>query len=141
MWLGVLESGTYVMGGFATAHVSKWQRGLTCAPSNNPFHASTPPQTWRPPPAQHLLNLLAASDPDVVDAALAALGAYVRRTHHQSVRLPGSSEAAPRLLAMVKGWAGREEVRQGAGAAFGADGHQAVCCWARLSAARHVPSG
>jgi hypothetical protein len=59
---------------------------------------------------QHLASLLAAPDHDVVEAALQTLAAYFKKTHHSSSRLNAHPELNARLVAMCKGWGGKEEV-------------------------------
>lgn len=54
--------------------------------------------------------LLAAPDQNVVSAALSALVAFVRKTHVTSIRWQGFPELNAKLLALAKGWGGREQV-------------------------------
>ena len=54
--------------------------------------------------------LLAAPDQAVVSAALSALVAFVRKTHVTSIRWQGFPELNAKLLALAKGWGGREQV-------------------------------
>ena len=56
--------------------------------------------------------LLAAPDQNVVLAALSALVAFVRKTHVTSIRWQGFPELNAKLLALAKGWGGREQVGQ-----------------------------
>lgn len=61
---------------------------------------------------QHLVTLLSAPDAEVVAAALQALTAFLRKSHHQGpTRWPGSHVMRTRLAAMCRGWGGKEEVR------------------------------
>lgn len=59
---------------------------------------------------QHLASLLGAPDPDVAVAALQALQVLVRKSHHTSVRWTPPTGLSQRLLALCKGWGGKEEV-------------------------------
>lgn len=59
---------------------------------------------------QHLTTLLAAPDLGVAFGALVALIAFLRKTHHGGVRWQGTAALAARLVAMCKGWGGKEEV-------------------------------
>jgi hypothetical protein len=47
----------------------------------------------------------------VVLAALQALVAFLRKTHHANIRWSGFPELNARLLKLCQGWGGREEVR------------------------------
>lgn len=60
---------------------------------------------------QHLTNLLAAPVPEVVAAALQTFQVLVRKTHHTSVRWTPPVGLTQRLLALSRGWGGKEEVR------------------------------
>lgn len=60
---------------------------------------------------QHLTSLLAAPDQAVVESALQTLGVFFKKTHHSASRLNAYPELNSRLVAMCKGWGGKEEVR------------------------------
>jgi hypothetical protein len=59
---------------------------------------------------QHLTNLLAAPVPEVAAAALQTFQVLVRKTHHTSVRWTPPVGLTQRLLALSKGWGGKDEV-------------------------------
>lgn len=59
---------------------------------------------------QHLTDLLAASEQEVVIGALQALVAFLRKTHHSSVRFHGYPKLNSRLFDLCRGWGGKEEV-------------------------------
>ncbi|CAD7704534.1 unnamed protein product, partial [Ostreobium quekettii] len=58
---------------------------------------------------EHLTALLAAPDKEVVVGALAALVAFLRKTHHSSVRFHGHPQLNARLFDLCRGWGGKEE--------------------------------
>lgn len=59
---------------------------------------------------QHVASLLAAPDQEVVAAALQTIQVLLRKTHHTSVRWTPPAGISKRLLALSKGWGGKEEV-------------------------------
>lgn len=59
---------------------------------------------------KHLTDLLAAPSQEVSLAALQALAAFLRKTHHSSVRFQGYMPLNDRLFDICKGWGGTEEV-------------------------------
>lgn len=67
-----------------------------------------PPNTLRP---QHVSDLLAAPSPEVVDAALATLTAFLRISHGHRLRLTSGHVMTKRLLVMAHGWGGKAAVR------------------------------
>jgi hypothetical protein len=79
-----------------------------CNPWPTPKHSPRPPAP--PPAAQHLTALLAAPDPEVVSAVLAALAAYLRKPHHSLLRWQAPGPLTARLLHMARGWGGKDEV-------------------------------
>ena len=60
--------------------------------------------------AQHLTELLAAPESEVVVWALQALVAFLRKTHHSTVRFHGYPALNSRLFDLCKGWGGKEQV-------------------------------
>lgn len=66
--------------------------------------------TFGRPCVQHLNNLLAAPEQEVVVAALQTFQVLVRKTHHTSVRWTPPLGLTQRLLALSKGWGGKDEV-------------------------------
>ena len=79
--------------------------------------------------------LLAAPDQNVVSAALSALVAFVRKTHVTSIRWQGFPELNAKLLALAKGWGGREQVGQASCVHHSIDGSLQSCmgCLAELA--------
>ncbi len=62
------------------------------------------------PPVQHLRVLLAAPQLEVVHAALQALVAFLKKTHHANIRWPGDRDLNSWLAVLSQPWGGKEEV-------------------------------
>ncbi|KAL6759427.1 hypothetical protein V8C86DRAFT_1303353 [Haematococcus lacustris] len=58
---------------------------------------------------EHLCSLLAAPYPEVVTAALSALVAFLKKTHHANIRWHGHKQLNARLTAMAQSWGGKDE--------------------------------
>lgn len=58
---------------------------------------------------QHLASLLAAPHVEVVLATLQVLTAFLKKTHHVTIRWHGYPALNARLLRMCKGWGGKED--------------------------------
>lgn len=63
----------------------------------------------RSPAPQHLASLLAAPQPAVVLATLQVLTAFLKKTHHVTIRWHGYPALNARLLRMCKGWGSRDD--------------------------------
>ena len=88
--------------------------------------------------------LLAAPDQNVVSAALSALVAFVRKTHVTSIRWQGFPELNAKLLALAKGWGGREQVGRAPCLLHSTDGRLQGCmgCLAEQTASlQHTIAG
>lgn len=58
---------------------------------------------------EHLTDLLAAPDSDVLICTLLALVAFLKKTHHSSVRFHGYPALNTRLFDLCRGWGGTEQ--------------------------------